>query len=114
MEQQQMNNEQANKNTDPDSSYQDWLTYCKIIATDAKFRGLLTAYFAGHRFDDYGPLAVGAQEILRQVVDGILDENQGVDASMECRLKDLIYAGSRTNEARPRERETFLQMHYEN
>jgi hypothetical protein len=114
MEQQQMSNPAANKNPDPDASYQDWLTYCKIIATDAKFRGLLTAYFAGHRSEDYGPLAVGAQEILRQVVDGILDENQGVDASGECRLKDLIYAGSRSNEGRPRQREAFFQMHSEN
>jgi hypothetical protein len=89
----QMNNEQATKDTSlVDAGYQDWLIYCKTIATDAKFRGLLTAYFAGHRSEDYAPLAVGAQEILREVVDGILDENQGVDASVECRLKDLIYA----------------------
>jgi hypothetical protein len=89
-----MNNEQTTKNTSlGDADYQDWLIYCKTMATDAKFRGLLTAYFAGHRSEDYGLLAVGAQEILREVVDGILDENQGVDTSVECRLKDLIYAG---------------------
>jgi hypothetical protein len=53
---------------------------------------ILATHRGGHRSEDYGPLAVGAQEILREVVDGILDENQGVEASVECRSKDLIYA----------------------
>ena len=36
----EMNNEQATKETNPaDPGYQDWITYCKAIATDAKFRG---------------------------------------------------------------------------
>ena len=62
----EMNNERATKDTNPaDPGYQDWLTYCKAIATDAKFRGLLKAYFAGHPSEDYAALAVGALEILR-------------------------------------------------
>jgi hypothetical protein len=93
-----MNNEQATKDTSVvDAGYQDWLTYCKTVATDAKFRGLLTAYFAGHPSEDYAPLAVGAEEILRQVVDGLLDESQPNDASVNCRLKELIYAPGRPN-----------------
>src|SRR5437899_12915282 len=62
----EMNKEQAPKETNPaDPGYQDWLTYCKAIATDAKFRGLLKAYFAGHPSEDYAALVVGALEILR-------------------------------------------------
>jgi hypothetical protein len=83
----EMNNEQATK----DTSYQDWLTYCKAIATDAKFRGLLKAYFAGHPSEDYAALAVGAQEILSHVVGGLLEENQDKNARVDCRLTDLIY-----------------------
>jgi hypothetical protein len=89
---QEMNNEQATK--DPNSAdpgYQDWLTYCKAIATDAKFRGLLKAYFAGHPSEDYAALAVGAQEILSHVVGGLLKENQDKNAREDCRLTDLIY-----------------------
>jgi hypothetical protein len=94
----QMNNEQSIKDTILiDADYQDWLTYCKTIATDAKFRGLLNAYFAGHPSEDYAPLAVGAQEILRQVVDGLLEEGQPNNASVSCRLKELIYAPGRPN-----------------
>src|SRR5258706_15650666 len=64
-----MNNEQATKDTNPaDPDYQDWLTYCKAIATDAKFRGLLKAYFTGHPSEDYAALAVGAQEILSHLM----------------------------------------------
>jgi hypothetical protein len=77
-------NEQATK----DASYQDWLTYCKAIATDATFRGLLKAYFAGHPSEDYAALAVGAQEILSHVVDGLLEENP--DEGVDCRLTGLI------------------------
>ncbi len=87
-----MNNEQATKDTNPaDPGYQDWLTYCKAIATDAKFRGLLKAYFAGHPSEDYAALAVGAEEILSHVVGGLLEENQDEDARADCRLVDLIY-----------------------
>jgi hypothetical protein len=87
-----MNNEQATKDTNPaDPGYQDWLTYCKAIATDAKFRGLLKAYFAGHPSEDYTALAVGAQEILSHVVGGLLDENQDKNARVGGRLTDLIY-----------------------
>lgn len=93
-----MKNEQATKNKRPaDAGYQDWLTYCKTIATDAKFRGLLNAYFAGHPAEDYADLAVGAHEILRQVVEGLLEENQEEYASVDCRLKDLIYAPKPSN-----------------
>jgi hypothetical protein len=93
----QMNSEQATKDTSlVDAGYQDWLTYCKTIATDAKFRGLLNAYFTGHPSEDYAPLAVGAQEILRQVVDGLLEESRPNDASVSCRLKELIYAPEST------------------
>jgi hypothetical protein len=89
----EMDNEQTTNATNPaDAGYQDWLTYCKTIATDAKFRGLLNAYFAGHPSEDYAPLAIGAQEILRQVVDGLLKESQHEDAILGYRLKDLIYA----------------------
>ena len=85
-----MNNEPATKDTSLlDAGYQDWLTYCRTIATDAKFRGLLNAYFAGHPSEDYAPLAVGAQEILSHVVGGLLEENQ--DKSVDRRLTDLIY-----------------------
>jgi len=88
----EMNNEQATKDTNPaDPGYQDWLTYCKAIATDAKFRGLLKAYFAGHPSEDYAALALGAQEILSHVVDGLLEENQDEDVCVDCRLTDLIY-----------------------
>ena len=39
-----MNIELATKDTSVvDAGFQDWLTYCKTIATDAKFRGLLNA-----------------------------------------------------------------------
>jgi hypothetical protein len=87
-----MDNERPTKDTNPaDPGYQDWLTYCKAIATDAKFRGLLNAYFAGHPSEDYAALAVGAQEILSHVVDGLLEENQDEDASVDCSLRDLIY-----------------------
>jgi hypothetical protein len=93
-----MNNEQATKDTSVvDADYQDWLAYCKTIATDAKFRGLLNAYFSGHPSEDYAPLDVGAQEILRQVVDGLLEEGQPNDANMSSRLKELIYAPGRPN-----------------
>jgi hypothetical protein len=38
----EMNKEQAPKETNPtDPGYQDWLTYCQAIATDAKFSGLI-------------------------------------------------------------------------
>ncbi len=88
----EMNNEQATKDTNPaDPGYQDWLNYCKAIATDAKFRGLLKAYFAGHPSEDYAALAVGAQEILSHVVGGLLEENQDKNARVDCRLTDLIY-----------------------
>ena len=88
-----MNNEQATKDTNPaDPDYQDWLTYCKAIATDAKFRGLLKAYFAGHPSEDYAALAVGAKEILSHVVDGLLVENQDEDMCVDSQLTDLIYA----------------------
>jgi|SRR5246127_3078852 hypothetical protein len=88
----EMNNEQATKDTNPaDPDYQDWLTYCKAIATDAKFRGLLRAYFTGHPSEDYAALAVGAQEILSHVVGGLLEENQDKNASVNRRLTDLIY-----------------------
>ena len=88
----EMNNEQATKDTNPaDPGYQDWLTYCKAIARDAKFRGLLKAYFAGHSSEDYAALAVGAQEILSHVVGGLLEENQDKNARVDCRLTDLIY-----------------------
>jgi len=88
----EMNNEQATKDANPaDPRYQDWLTYCKAIATDAKFRGLLKAYFAGHPSEDYAALALGAQEILSHVVDGLLEENQDEDVCVDCRLTDLIY-----------------------
>src|SRR5260221_2215848 len=64
-----MNNEQTTKDTNPaDPDYQDWLTYCKAIATDAKFRGLLKTYFTGHPSEDYAALAVGAQEILSHLM----------------------------------------------
>ena len=87
-----MNNEQATKDTNPaDPDYQDWLTYCKAIATDAKFRGLLKAYFTGHPSEDYAALAIGAQEILSHVVDGLLEENQDQDVRLDCRLTDLMY-----------------------
>jgi hypothetical protein len=82
-----MKNEQATK----DASYQDWLTYCKAVATDANFRGLLNAYFAGHPSEGYAALAVGAREIISHVVDGLLEENADEDASVDCRLTDLIY-----------------------
>jgi hypothetical protein len=88
----EMNNEQATKeanSADPD--YQDWLRYCKAIATDAKFRGLLKAYFAGHPLEDYAALAIGAQQILSHVVDGLLEENQDQVACVDRRLMDLIY-----------------------
>jgi len=89
----EMNHEQATKDTNPtDAGYQDWLIYCKTIATDAKFRGLLNAYFAGHPSEDYVPLAVGAEVILRQVMDGLLEENQDGNPSVYRRLKELIYA----------------------
>jgi len=88
----EMNNEQATKDANQaDPRYQDWLTYCKAIATDAKFRGLLKAYFAGHPSEDYAALALGAQEILSHVVDGLLEENQDEDVCVDCRLTDLIY-----------------------
>jgi hypothetical protein len=87
-----MKNEQATNNTNrADAGYQDWLTYCKTIATDAKFRGLLNAYFAGHPSDNYAASAVGAHEILRHVVDGLLEDDPDEDVSVDCRLKDLIY-----------------------
>jgi hypothetical protein len=80
-----MNNEPATKDTNSaDPDYQDWLSYCKAIATDAKFRGLSKAYFAGHPFEDYAALAIGAQEILSHVVNGLLEENQ--DEDVLCRL----------------------------
>src|SRR6266403_6050467 len=88
----EMNNEQAPKEIGPaDPGYQDWLTYCQAIATDAKFRGLLKAYFAGHPSEDYAALAVGAKEILGHVVGGLLEENQDKNASVNRRLTDLIY-----------------------
>jgi len=88
----EMNNEQATKEIDSaDPGYQDWLTYCKAIATDAKFRGLLKAYFAGHSSEDYAALAVGAKEILSHVVDGLLEEHQDEDLCVDSRLTDLIY-----------------------
>jgi len=87
-----MNSKQATKDANPaDPGYQDWLTYCKAIATDAKFRGLLKAYFAGHPSEDYAALAVGAQEILSQVVGGLLEEHQDEDLCVDRRLTDLIY-----------------------
>jgi hypothetical protein len=93
-----MNIELATKDTSMvDAGYQDWLTYCKTIATDAKFRGLLNAYFTGHPSEDYASLAVGAQEILRQVVDGLLEESQPNDTSVSSHLKELIYAPGRPN-----------------
>jgi hypothetical protein len=86
------NNEPATEDINPaDPGYQDWLTYCKAIATDAKFRGLLKAYFAGHPSEDYAALAVGAQEILSHVVGGLLEENQDKNARVDCRSTDLIY-----------------------
>ena len=89
----EMNKEQAPKETNPtDPGYQDWLTYCRAIATDAKFRGLLKAYFAGHPSEDYAALAVGAKEILSHVVDGLLEENQDEDMCVDSQLTDLIYA----------------------
>jgi len=88
----EMNKEQAPKETNPtDPGYQDWLTYCQAIATDAKFRGLLKAYFAGHPSEDYAALAVGAKEILSHVVDGLLVENQDEDMCVDSQLTDLIY-----------------------
>jgi hypothetical protein len=88
----EMNNEQATKDANSaDPGYQDWLRYCKAIATDAKFRGLLKAYFAGDPLEDYAALAIGAQEILRHVVDGLLEENQDQDACVDKRLTNLIY-----------------------
>ena len=87
-----MNNEQTTKETNPaDPGYQDWITYCKAMATDAKFRGLLKAYFAGHASEDYSALAVGAKEILSHVVDGLLEENQDEDMCVDSQLTDLIY-----------------------
>jgi hypothetical protein len=92
-----MNIELATKDTSVvDAGFQDWLTYCKTIATDAKFRGLLNAYFTGHPSEDYAPLAVGAQEILRQVVDGLLEESQPNGSSVSSRLMELIYAPEST------------------
>jgi hypothetical protein len=92
-----MKNEQTTKGTSAtDAGYQDWLSYCKTIATDAKFRGLLNAYFAGHPSENYTALAVGAHEILRQVVEGLLEKNQDEDARGDCRLKNLIYASEPT------------------
>jgi len=92
-----MNNERATNDTSVvGADYQDWLTYCKTVATDAKFRGLLNAYFTGHPPEDYAPLAVGAQEILRQVVDGLLEESQPNNASVSCRLVELIYTPGST------------------
>jgi hypothetical protein len=94
-----MNNEQALKDTNSaDPDYQDWLSYCEAIATDARFRGLLKAYFAGHPFEDYAALAIGAQEILRHVVDGLLEENQDQDVCVDCRLTDLIFPPEPPNE----------------
>jgi len=61
------------------------------FVVDAKFRGLLKAYFAGHPSEDYAALAVGAQEILSHVVGGLLEENQDKNARVDCRLTDLIY-----------------------
>jgi hypothetical protein len=88
----EMNNEQALKDTNSaDPDYKDWLSYCKAIATDAKFRGLLKSYFAGHPLEDYPALAIGAQEILSHVVDGLLEENQDEDVCVDCRLANLIY-----------------------
>ncbi len=88
-----MNKEQAPKETNPtDPGYQDWLTYCQAIATDAKLRGLLKAYFAGNPSEDYAALAVGAKEILSHVVDGLLEENQDEDMCVDSQLTDLIYA----------------------
>ena len=87
-----MNGKQATKDANPaDPGYQDWITYCKAMATDAKFRGLLKAYFAGHASEDYSALAVGAKEILSHVVDGLLEENQNEDVCVDSRLTDLIY-----------------------
>src|ERR1700746_361620 len=88
----EMNNEQATKDANPaDPRYQDWLTYCKTIATDAKFRGLLKAYFTGHPSEDYAALAIGAREILGHVVGGLLEENQNKSGTVNRRLTALIY-----------------------
>jgi hypothetical protein len=94
----EMNNEQTTKDTNlADPDYQDWLIYCKAIATDAKFRGLLKAYFAGHPSEDYAALAVGAQEILNNVVGGLLEENQEKNACVDFRLTELIYPPESTD-----------------
>jgi hypothetical protein len=94
----EMNNEQGTKDTNPtEPNYQDWLTYCKVIATDAKFRGLLKAYFAGHPSEDYAALAVGAQEILSHVVGGLLEEDQEKNACVDRRLTELIYPPESTD-----------------
>ena len=93
----EMNNEQTTKANLADPDYQDWLIYCKAIATDGKFRGLLKAYFAGHPSEDYAALAVGAQEILSHVVGGLLEENQEKNACVDCRLTELIYPAESTD-----------------
>jgi hypothetical protein len=94
----EMNNEQGTKDTNPtEPNYQDWLAYCKVIATDAKFRGLLKAYFAGHPSEDYAALAVGAQEILSHVVGGLLEEDQEKNACVDRRLTELIYPPESTD-----------------
>jgi len=85
------NSEQTPEDTNqPDPGYEEWLSDCKDLATDAGFRGILKAYFAGHSSEDYSDLAIGAKEILSHVVDGLLEENQDEDGA-EDRLMDLIY-----------------------